>query len=100
MYRRLRGDLIAVYSFLTRGSGQGDANLFSLVSSDRTQGNGLKLHQAKFRLGIRKQFFTERLAKHWNKLFREVVNAPSLLTFNKYFGPMLLDLGLTCKVNF
>ena len=41
--RRLRGDLIAVHSFLTRGSGGAGANLFSLVTSDRTHMNGVKL---------------------------------------------------------
>ena len=41
--RRLRGNLIAFYSFLRRGSGEGGAEFFSLVSSDRTPGNGSKL---------------------------------------------------------
>ena len=57
----MRGDLIAAYSFLRRGSGEGGAELFSLVSSDRTHGSGSKLHQGQFRLDIRKHFFTEKL---------------------------------------
>jgi len=49
------------------------------VSSNRTCGNGSKLLQGRFRLGMGKHFFTERVVKHCSRLARELVDAQSLL---------------------
>ncbi|KGL75959.1 hypothetical protein N309_14705, partial [Tinamus guttatus] len=54
--------------------------------------NGLKLHQGRFRLNIRKNFYTERVVKHWNRLPREVMVSISSAAFKKRVDEALKDM--------
>jgi len=62
------------------------------VCSDRTRGKGCKLKEGSFRLSIRKKFFTMRVVKHWNRLPREAVDAPSLEVFKARLDGALSNL--------
>ena len=70
---------------------EGD-RLLSRVCCNRTGGNYFKLKEGRFRLDIRKKFFTVRMVKHWIRLPRQVVDAPSLETFRVRLDHALSNL--------
>ncbi|KFW71742.1 hypothetical protein AS28_06626, partial [Pygoscelis adeliae] len=90
--RRLWGDLIVAFQYLKEAYKKDGDKLFSRACSSRTSGNGFKLKEGRFRPDIRKKFFTMRVVKHWHRLPREVVDAPSLETFQVRLDGALSNL--------
>ncbi|KFQ93606.1 hypothetical protein Y956_00287, partial [Nipponia nippon] len=54
--------------------------------------NDFKLREGSFRLDIRNKFFTMRVVRHWNRLPRETVDAPSLEVFKARLDGALSNL--------
>ena len=79
--RRLQGDLIAAFQYLKGAYKQEGSKLFERVDNSRTRGKSFKLKEGRFRLYVRGKFFTMRVVRCWNRLPREVVDAPSLEVF-------------------
>ena len=78
--RRLPRDVIAAFQYLEGGYRKAGGELLIRAGNNRTKGNGFKLEEGRFRLDIRKKLFTVKVVRHWHRLPREVVNAPSLET--------------------
>lgn len=81
--RRLRGDLIALYSFL-RVYGERGIEFFSLGSRHRMEGNGSKMHQGRLGLDIKKYFSMEKVVKQWSRLTR-VIHGPSITVLKRHW---------------
>ena len=62
--RTLQGHLTVAFQYLKGAYKQEGERLFTRVDSDRTRGNGFKLGHGRFRLDIRKKFFTQRVVTH------------------------------------
>lgn len=76
--RRLWGDRIVTFQCLKVAYRKAEERLFVRQFCDRTRGNGFKLKEGRFSIDIRKKFFTLRVVRHWHRLPREAVDAPSL----------------------
>ena len=91
--RRLQGDIIAVFQYLKGAYKKAGEGLLTRTCSDRRRWNGCKLKEGRFRLDRRKKFFTMRVIRHWNRLPREAVDAPSLEVFKARLDQVLSNLA-------
>lgn len=57
---------------------QEGGRIFTWSDSDRAGVNGFKLKVERFRLDVRKEYFSQRVMKHRHRLPKEVADAPSL----------------------
>lgn len=90
LVQKNRGDVINAYKYLKGRCQEDAAKLFSMVPSDRRNSNGNKLNHRKFHLNMKQNFFTWRVAKHWRRLPREVVECLSLLQVSPATGDTVL----------
>ena len=90
--RRFWGELITAFQYLTGALQDSWEGLFVRECSDRTRDNGFKLKEGRFKLDVRKKFFTLRVVRHWHRLPREAVDAPSLEFFKASLDGALSNL--------
>ena len=87
--RRLWGDLIAAFQNVRGTYKKAGERLFTSACSDRKRGSGFELKEVLFRSDTRKNFFTVRMVRHWHRLPRDSVAAPSLAVFQaRLDGPL------------
>ena len=84
-YRRARGDMIQTYKLLTKNKDGYDKTLPSLFTKSNTclRGHSDKLFLPRADKNIRKYYFTQRVIMIWNSLPADVVEAQSIIQFEK-----------------
>ena len=92
--RRERGDLIQAYKIFQGVDDIEPANVFTLASYKSTRNQGNKLGQSYCKTDIRKFSFSNRIVENWNKLPKEIKEAPSVNAFKNRIdsNPKLVEL--------
>jgi len=90
LYRRLRGDMIMVYKLM---SGIYDSNLachLEKPNSYVTRGHHLRLFKQHVHYDLRKYYFSNRIVSTWNSLPDFIINANSIVSFEKSLRSILV----------
>ena len=84
------GDLIALFQHLKGTCSKSRVGFFSLVGDEGEMASSCTRGSLGWISG--KNFFTERVVKHWNRFPREVVESPSLNMFKNRLDVVLRDM--------
>ena len=88
--RRVRGDMIQTYKFLTNKEDV-DPGIFFQMAPQRPGGNSKKIFRQRTRLQVRTHFFSQRTGPGWNSLNNNVVEARKTGTFKKNYDKLILS---------
>ena len=98
-YRRFRGDLIETFKianeFYDRISVE---TLFDFEPVSRLRGHNHKITKRTFNKTQFKNFYSNRVINHWNKLPQDVVNADTINTFKNRIDKIHADLMYQTKL--
>jgi len=81
-----QGDLIAALQYLKKTFRKAGEGLFITAGSLKMRGTDSKLEEGRFRLDTRKKIFTVRVLRLWDRLSKDVVDAPTLEAFQGQAG--------------
>ena len=87
--RRVRGDMIQTYKFLSRKEDI-DPTIFFQMAPLRPRGNSKKIFRQRSRLNVRKYFFSQRVAPGWNGLDNNVIEVRKTGTFKQRYDKEIL----------
>ncbi len=80
-YRRLRGDMIHLYSIISGVHDTYSAIQFNMSNITKTRGNQFKMQARHTHYRLRGHFFSNRIIEVWNSLPNDVVSADSINIF-------------------
>ena len=63
-----------------------DVQSYFMMDVSVRRGHRFKMYKPRFRLDIRKKFFSQRVVNIWNSLPDRVIAAPSINSFKAYIG--------------
>ena len=72
--RILQVEAIVAFQYLKGAYKQKGDQVLTQADSDGTRSYDFKLKEGRFKLGVRRKFFTKRIVRLWNRLYREVAD--------------------------